>query len=135
MVVAIGPKPSGGFWKGFGNILGQHWQADVATDPPWHDLHDNGRLLLGRPGGAPPVPGAPASPEPKVATEPAVPALAPAGRLVSETTSQSVLLFAFQPGPTTSPPPPPDLTCVEQFGPECFSGPEFGPPSVYQPNQ
>ncbi len=129
VVVAIGPKPSGGYWSGFGNVLGQHWQADVAIDPPWQNYTISAAYYYGRPGGAPPVP--------KATSEPAVPAVAPAGRLVSETTRQSALMVAFDPGPTTSPPPPPDqlVTCVEQFGPSCFNGPEFGPPSVYQPNQ
>ena len=134
--VAIGPRPSGGYWSGFGKVEDQHWQADVATDPPWQDYKISAAYYYGPPGAVSPA-RALASPEPKVATEPAVPAVAPAGRLVSETTSQSALMFAFQPGPTTSPPPPPDqlVTCVEQYGPSCFNGPEFGPPSDYQPNQ
>ena len=116
--VAIGPKPSGGYWSGFGKVENQHWQADVATDPPWQDYTISAAYYYGPPGAA-------------------SPAVAPAGRrLVSETTSQSALMFAFKPGPTTPPPPPDQLvTCVEQFGPSCFDGPEFGPPSVYQPNQ
>jgi hypothetical protein len=134
--VAIGPKPSGGYWSGFGKVEDQHWQADVATDPPWQDYKISAAYYYGPPGASPALRALP-SPEPKVTTEPAVPAVAPAERLVSETTSQSALMFAFQPAPTTSPPPPPDqlVTCVEQFGPSCFDGPEFGPPTDYQPNQ
>src|SRR6478752_3742321 len=131
--VAIGPKPSGGYWSGFGKVENQHWQADVATDPPWQDYKISAAYYYGPPGASPARRALP-SPEPKVTTEPAVPAVAPAERVVSETTSQRALMFAFQPGPTTSPPPPPDqlVTCVEQFGPSCFAGPEFGPPTDYQ---
>jgi hypothetical protein len=138
VVVAIGPKPSGGYWFGYGSVLNQHWQADVATDPPWQNYAISAAYYYGLPGGASPAPGAPAPPEPNATSEPAVPAVAPAGRLVSETTRQSALKFAFQTDPPTPPPPPPPdqlVNCVEQFGPSCFTGPGFGPPSVYQPKQ
>ncbi len=133
MFVLIGPKPSGGYWAGYGKVLNQQWQADVATDPPWQNYTITAYPYFGPSGGAPP--GAP--PVPKATSEPAVPAVAPAGRLVSETTRQTALKFAFQTEPPTPPPPPPDqlVDCAEQFGPSCFTGPGFGPPSVYQPKQ
>ena len=123
VVVAIGPKPSGGYWFGYGNVSNQQWQADVATDVPGEKYGISAAYYYGLPGGAAPAPGAPA--------------VAPAGWLVSGTTRQSALKFAFQPEPPTPPPPPPDslVNCVEKFGPSCFTGPGFGPSSVYQPTQ
>jgi hypothetical protein len=134
MFVLIGPRPSGGYWVGYANVVNQHWQANVATEPPWQNYTIEAYPYFGPSGGAPP--GAP--PVPKATSEPAVPAVAPGGRLVSETTSQTALKFTFQtPGPTTPPPPPPDqiVDCAVQFGPSCFTGPGFGPPSVYQSKQ
>jgi len=126
VVVSIGPKPEGGYWSGFGKVENQQWQADVATEPPGQETQIKDAYYyasLDAP--------APGSPKPKVTTEPA----RPAGRLVPETASENVLMFAFQPPPTTSPAPVPDelMHCVEQFGPKCFDGPEFGPTSVYPP--
>jgi hypothetical protein len=68
-----------------------------------------------------------------------VQAVAPAGRLVSETTSGSTgnraLNVTVEPT-TTAPPIPEELVnCAVQFGPSCFTGPGFGAPSVYQPKQ
>ena len=104
VVVAVGPKPSGGYWFGYGNVLNQHWQADVATDGSSENYAISAAYYYGLPGGASPAPGAPTPPEPNATSEPAVPAVAPAGRLVSETTRQSALKFAFQPEPSTPPP-------------------------------
>ncbi len=137
VVVSIGPKPEGGYWSGFGKVENQRWQADVATDPPWQDYEISAAYYYGPLGAATPAPapGGPAAPKPKVTTEPAV----PAGWHVAETTRESASMFAFQPTPTptTSPAPSPDelMHCVEQFGPSCFDGPEFGPSSVYEPKQ
>jgi hypothetical protein len=130
MFVLIGPKPSGGYWAGYANVVNQQWQADVATDPPWQNYTIQAYPYHVPSGGAAQAPGAP--PVPKATSEPAV---APAGRLVSETTGQSALKFTFQgTDPTTTPPPPPDqiVDCAVQFGPSCFNGPGFGPPSVYK---
>jgi hypothetical protein len=107
MFVLIGPKPSGGYWVGYANVLNQHWQADVATDPPWQNYTISVHPYYGPSGGA---------------------------------ASQSAFKFNFFQGtePTTPPPPPPTdqiRNCAEQFGPNCFNGPGFGPPSVYQQNQ
>jgi hypothetical protein len=50
--------------------------------------------------------------------------------------SPSAFKLTFQgTEPTTPPPPSPTnqiVNCAEQFGPNCFSGPGWGPPSVYQ---
>jgi hypothetical protein len=45
--------------------------------------------------------------------------------------------FTFQDPGSTTPSPPPDqiMNCAAQHGPDCFNGPGWGPPSVYQPNQ
>jgi hypothetical protein len=53
------------------------------------------------------------------------------------TTSAKPLKFTFQGTESTTPPPPPGqiLDCAKQYGPSCFSGPDFGPPTTYQPNQ
>ena len=53
--VAIGPKPSGGYWSGFGKVEDQHWQADVATDPPWQDYTISAAYYYGPPGAASPA--------------------------------------------------------------------------------
>ncbi len=106
MFVLIGPKPSGGYWVGYANVLNQRWQADVATDPPWQNYTIRAYPYFGTSGGA---------------------------------TRPTGLKFTFQgTEPTTPPPPPPTnqiVNCAEQFGPNCFNGPGFGPPSVYQSNQ
>ena len=132
--VLIGPKPSGGYWYGQANVSDQRWQADVATDPPW----GNYSIWASYWPTAGAVPGAPL-PVPKATSEPAVQAVAPAGRLVSETTSDGTgnraLNFTVEPT-TTAPPIPEELVnCAVQFGPSCFTGPGFGAPSVYQPKQ
>src|SRR5271166_2463546 len=106
MFVLIGPKPSGGYWVGYANVLDQQWQADVPTDPPWQNYTIRAYPYYGPSGGA---------------------------------TSPNPLKFTFQgTEPTTPPPPPPPdqiANCAVQFGPSCFNGPGFGPPSVYQSNQ
>ena len=116
--VTIGPKPSGGNWVGQSPVVNHQWKADVPTDSPWKNYTISAYYYT-PPGGAAPA--------------------APAGRLVSETSSQSALKFTFQgTEPTTPPPPPPSdqiVNCAKQFGASCFTGPGFGPPSVYQSNQ
>ena len=105
MYVVIGPKLSGGYDTGCGNVVDQRWQAEVATDPSW--------------------------PQYGVVTVPAY------GSCVVATRA-SAYKFTFQgTEPTTPPPPPPNqvLDCAAQFGPSCFNGPGFGPPSTYQPKQ
>jgi hypothetical protein len=135
--VVIGPKPSGGYWYGQANVSDQHWQADVATDPPW----GNYSIWASYWTDAGTAPGAPPS-VPRGTSPPAVQAVAPAGRLVSETTRISAVTFTVppevppEPTATSSPPIPDELvSCAVQFGPSCFTGPGFGAPSVYQPKQ
>jgi hypothetical protein len=128
--VLIGPKPSGGYWYGQANVSDQHWQADVATDPPW----GNYSIWASYWPTAGAAPGAPL-PVPRATSESTVQAVAPAGRLVSETTRNGALNFTVEPT-TTAPPIPEELVnCAVQFGPSCFTGPGFGAPSVYQPKQ
>jgi hypothetical protein len=47
--------------------------------------------------------------------------------------------FTFQNDPPMPPKPTPSpdplMDCAAQHGPDCFTGPDWGPPSVYQPNQ
>jgi hypothetical protein len=108
MYVVIGPKSSsGGYDTGCGNVVNQHWQAEVATDESW--------------------------PKYPLVT---IPAFSSCVGAASEA-RESVFKFTFQgTGPTTSPPPPPDriLHCAKQNGPSCFKGPGFGPPTTFQPN-
>ena len=85
--------------------MDQQWQAEVATDPSWQKY-----------------------PLKTIAADGSCPRV----------TTASALKFPFQgTEPTTTPPPPPDqiLDCAAQFGASCFTGPGFGPPSVYQPKQ
>jgi hypothetical protein len=128
--VVIGPKPSGGYWYGQANVSDQHWQADVATDPPWENYSIWASYW----------PDAGAHPSaPKAPSGPAVQAAAPASRPLPETTTPRALDFKIPPEPTatTTPPPIPQelVNCAVQFGPSCFTGPGFGAPSVYQPKQ
>jgi hypothetical protein len=114
MYVLIGPKPSGGYDTGCGNVVDQRWQAEVPTDPSWQKY--------------------PLMTVPAYGSCPTV--IAPA---VDDATSATAFKFTFQGTDPTPPPPPPPpdqiLNCAAQFGPSCFNGPGFGPPSVYQPNQ
>jgi hypothetical protein len=94
-----------GFWPGFTNVFNQQWEADVPTEPQ-------------------------ISPGYKIWAYPHTPSGGAA--------SPNALKFTFQaPGSPTPPPPPPDqiMNCAAQHGPDCFNGPGWGPPSVYQPNQ
>jgi hypothetical protein len=52
-------------------------------------------------------------------------------------TSARPLNFTFQGSETTTPSLPPGqiLDCTKQNGPSCLTGPGFGPPTTYQPNQ
>ncbi|MEM6106622.1 hypothetical protein AAHS21_10210 [Mycobacterium sp. 050272] len=105
MYVMIGPKPPGGYDTGCGVVTDGHWQVEVPTDPSW--------------------------PKYPLMTVPAYGSCAGAG-------SATGLNFAFQrTATTTTPTPPPGqiLDCTKQNGPSCLTGPGFGPPTVYQPNQ
>jgi hypothetical protein len=103
--VLVGPKPSGGYWVGFADVLNQQWRADVPTEPRIPQPYTIAAFYYGPSGGG---------------------------------ASQSGMKFTFQgTEPTTPPPPPADqiVNCAVQFGPSCFTGPGFGPPSVYKSNQ
>ena len=105
--VLVGPKPSGGYWVGFADVLNQQWQADVQTEPRIPQPYTIAAYYYGPSGGA---------------------------------ASQGAMKFTFQgTEPTTPPPPAPPadqiVDCAVQFGPSCFTGPGFGPPSVYKSNQ
>ncbi|WP_156764954.1 hypothetical protein [Mycobacterium sp. 1081908.1] len=105
MYVLIGPKPSGGYDTGCGNVVDQQWQVEVATDSSWQKY--------------------------PLQTFPAY-------RACDRSTRAIAQKFTFQgTEPTTTPAPVPAdvLKCAAQFGPSCFDGPNFGPPTVYQPNQ
>jgi hypothetical protein len=105
MYVMIGPKPLGGFDTGCGNVADGRWQAEISTDASW--------------------------PKYPLVTVPAY------GSCIG-TTSARPLDFTFQgtTGSTTPPPPAGQiLDCTKQNGPSCLTGPEFGPPTTYQPNQ
>jgi len=109
MYVVIGSKPSGGYDTGCGNVVNQHWQADVATDPSWQQY--------------------PLVTVPYYGSS--------CGATSASAYNASAYKFTFQgTEPTTPPPPPPDqnLDCAAQHGPSCLNGPGFGPPSTYQPN-
>ncbi|OBI46344.1 hypothetical protein A5706_29885 [Mycobacterium sp. E796] len=105
MYVLIGPKPSGGYDTGCGNVVHQQWEAEVATDASWQKY--------------------------PLQTVPAY------GACERGTTAKGFKFTLQGTDPTTSPSPVPAdvLKCAAQFGPSCFHDPNFGPPSVYQPNQ
>jgi hypothetical protein len=104
--VLVGPKLSGGYWVGFANVFNQHWQADVATEAKIQPDQYPVTTFYHRSGGG--------------AARPS------AFKLTVQGTT-----------PTTAPPSPTNeiVNCAEQFGPTCFTGPGWGPPSVYQPKQ
>jgi hypothetical protein len=107
MWVMIGPKssPDVRYDAGCGNVVNGLWQTEVTTDASWQNY--------------------------PLVTQPTYDSCVVA-------TSASAFKFTFQlPGTTTVPPPSPDqiLDCVKQNGPSCFSGPGFGPPTTYEPNQ
>jgi hypothetical protein len=122
MYVVIGPKSSGLYDTGCGNVVNHEWHAEVATDPSWQKY-------------------------PLVT----VPAYGSCPGATTGTTTGTAFKFTFQSradtqhladdptsplAETTPPPPPPDvMNCVEKFGPSCLTGPGFGPPAVYQPKQ
>jgi hypothetical protein len=118
MYVVIGPKSSGGYDTGCGNVVNQQWQAEVATDPSWQKYP----LVTVPAYGS--CPGATTASAFKFTFQPR----ADTQHLADDPTN---------PLPeTTTPPPPPDvMDCVKISGPSCLTGPGFGPPSVYQPKQ
>jgi hypothetical protein len=107
VAVMIGPRKSGGqYWANVGNVSNQQWKLTIATDPHLPDPYTVEARYHSVGGGA---------------------------------ASESAFKFIFQgTDPTTPPPPSPTnqiVNCAEQLGPNCFNGPGWGPPSVYQSNQ
>ncbi|CQD13702.1 hypothetical protein BN1232_02754 [Mycobacterium lentiflavum] len=76
------------------------------------------------------VPTDPSWPKYPLMTVPAYGSCASAG-------SATGLNFTVRGTGTTTPTPPPGqvLDCTKENGPSCLTGPGFGPPTVYQPNQ
>jgi hypothetical protein len=105
MYVVIGPKSSGVYDLGCGNVVDEHWQADVATDASW----TNYPLVT-------------------------VPAYGPCGGAKGVTTLGYAIPMT-EPSTTPAPPPGQVVDCTKQFGPSCLTGPGFGTPTTYQPNQ
>lgn len=104
MYVVIGPKPSGRYDAGYGNVVNEHWQAEVATDPSWQQYPVVTIPYYGSTGGA------------------------------ARPNAYRFNLQGFEPSTAPPPPPDQKLECAAQQGPSCLSGPGFGPPSTYQPN-
>jgi hypothetical protein len=104
MYVVIGPMPSGRYDTGYGNVVNQHWQAEVATDPSWQQY--------------------------PVVT---IPYYGSTGNAVRPS-AYRFNFQGFEPTTTPPAPPDQKLNCAAQQGPSCLSGPGFGPPSTYQPN-
>lgn len=93
-----------GFWPAFTSVFNQQWEADVPTEPQ-------------------------ISPGYKIWAYPHTPN-------GSAATPNALKSTFHATGPTTTPLPPPGqiMDCAAQLGPDCFNGPGWGPPSVYQPN-
>jgi len=101
MYVVIGPKPSGGYDTGCGNVVNQRWQAEVATDPSWQKY--------------------------PLATVPAYGSCVGA----TSASALKFTFQGTEPTTPPPPPPDQILDCAKQHGPSCFNGPGFGPPTTY----
>lgn len=104
MYVVIGPKPSGRYDTGYGNVVNQHWQAEVATDPSWQQYPLVTVPYYGSSDGA------------------------------TSASAYTFTFQGTEPTTPPPPAPDHILDCAAQHGPRCFNGPGFGPPSTYQPN-
>ena len=102
--VVIGPKPSGLYDVGYGKVVDQHWQAEVATDPSWQQDPLVTIPYYGSIGGA------------------------------TSASAYKFTFQGTEPTTPPPPPPDQILDCAAQHGPSCFNGPGFGPPSTQQPN-
>jgi hypothetical protein len=106
VVVLIGPRQSGGqYWAASANVFNQQWKLVVATEPHVPVPYEIRAYYRQRGGG-------------RAAT-------------------QSASYFAFQRTTPTPTPPPPgqEVNCAEQLGDSCFTGPGWGPPSVFRSDQ
>jgi hypothetical protein len=104
--VLVGPKPSGGYWVGFADVLNQQWQADVQTEPRIPQPYTIAAYYYGPSGGG---------------------ASQGATKFTFQPTEPTT--------PPSAPPADQIVDCAVQFGPSCFTDPGFGPPSVYKSNQ
>ena len=106
VVVLIGPRQSGGqYWAASANVFNQQWKLVVATEPHVPVSYEIRAYYRQRAGGS--------------------------------AATQSASYFAFQRTTPTPTPPPPgqEVNCAEQFGDSCFTGPGWGPPSVFRSDQ
>ena len=106
VVVLIGPRQSGGqYWAASANVFNQQWKLVVATEPHVPVSYEISAYYRQRAGGS--------------------------------AATQSASYFAFQRTTPTPTPPPPgqEVNCAEQFGDSCFTGPGWGPPSVFRSDQ
>lgn len=104
VAVLVGPRESGGqYWANMVNVSNQQWKLTIATQP---------RL-----------------PEPYTIEA----RYHTATRVGASETAFKIIFQATE--PTTPPPSPTNqiVNCAEQLGPNCFNGPGWGPPSIYQP--
>jgi hypothetical protein len=106
VVVLVGPRQSGGqYWAASTDIVNQQWKLVVATEPRLPEPYEVKAYFRERASGA------------------------------AETQRASNFIFE-QPEPTPTPPPPgQEVNCAEEFGDSCFTGPGWGPPSVYRSDQ
>jgi hypothetical protein len=102
--VVIGPKASGQYDTGYGNVVNQQWQAEVPTDPSWQQY-------------------------PLVT----IPYYGSSG-VARSASAYKFTFQGTEPTTPPAPPPHQILDCAAQHGPSCFNGPGFGPPSPYHPN-
>ncbi len=103
VVVLIGPRQSGGqYWAASANVVNQQWKLAVATDPHVPEPYEIKAYYRQQVVGS---------------------AIQGASYLISPRPADT---------PTTTPPPAPVVNCAEQYGDRCFTGPGWGPPSVYQ---
>jgi hypothetical protein len=104
MFVVIGPKPSGRYDTGCGNVVNQYWHAEVATDPSWQQYPLVTVPYYGSGCGA------------------------------TSASAYSFTFQGTDPTTPPPPPPGQSLDCAAEHGPSCLNGPGFGPPSTYPPN-
>jgi hypothetical protein len=108
VVVLIGPRQSGGqYWAASANVVNQQWKLAVATDPHIPVPYEIKAYYYRQQAGGAPVQGA--------------------SYFTSQRTAATPTTM-----PPPGPPPEPVVNCAEQYGDRCFTGPGWGPPSVYQ---
>jgi hypothetical protein len=107
VTVLIGPRQSGGqYWAATTtDVINQQWNVVVDTDPQLPSPYEIKAFYRERTSGTAGIPKASG--------------------------------LTFKKATPTPPPPPPgqEANCAAQFGDSCFTGPAWGPPSIYQGNQ